>query len=259
MERGIAINFGVAAEGQGVQSQNARQAQSPTKQNIPQPTPVNQSSAQPSTDQVEEVLTQAESEVVMKEAAKNPAPAGEEKARQETPVQEEEAKPEPPKPDAQTTSVLSKFIKGSKKQGEKPSGEGVSRGNEDQGSPDGNPYASTYYGTPTSGSGTSGYGLSGRSLRSRGTGGTRMQSGRSGGGQNYRRPKRKSDRCRSRGKRNNQFSLLPVGTRQSYRLSCTNGIRIQGPCPAGWIRGGEFQVGAVIRIFTYTPKIDLSS
>ena len=168
LEKGIAINFGVAAEGQGVQSQNARQAQSPTKQDIPEPTPVEQSSAQPSTDQVEEVLTQTESEVVIKEAAKTPAPAGEEKAVEETPVQVEETKPEPPKPNAQTSSVLSQFIKGSKKQGEKPSGEGVSQGNEDQGSPDGNPYASTYYGTPTSGSGTSGYGLSGRSLRNRG-------------------------------------------------------------------------------------------
>ena len=168
LERGIAINFGVAAEGQGIQNQSARKAQSPSVQDIPQPTPVKQSSAQPSTDQVEEVVTQTESEVVIQEAAKNPVLAGEEKASQETPVQEEEVKPEPPKPDAQTTSVLSKFIKGSKNQGEKPSGEGVSRGNEDQGSPDGNPYASTYYGTPTAGSGTSGYGLSGRSLRSRG-------------------------------------------------------------------------------------------
>lgn len=168
LERGIAINFGVAAEGQGAQSQSDRQAQSPAVQDLPEPAPIKQSSAQPTPDETEEVLTQTESEVVIKEAAKNPNPAGEEKARQETPVQEEEVTPEPPKPNAQTKSVLSQFIKGSKNQGEKPSGEGVSRGNEDQGSSDGNPYASTYYGTPTAGSGTSGYGLSGRSLRNRG-------------------------------------------------------------------------------------------
>lgn len=165
LERGIAINFGVASEGQGLQAQSPRRAQSPQVQDIAAPAPQQQESSQPTAEEVEEVLTQADSELVIKEAEEKPTPAGEENKADES-IQEE-AVPEPPKPSEQTQSVLSKFIKGSKTPGKEASGEGVSQGAEDQGSPDGNPYASTYYGPSTTGSGTSGYGLSGRSLRSR--------------------------------------------------------------------------------------------
>jgi outer membrane biosynthesis protein TonB len=167
LERGIAINFGTAPTGQGQQAQSPRRAQSPQVEDQPAPTPVKQESAQPTAQEVEEVLTETESKVVIKEAAEKPSPAGEQNKAEET-AEPEESIPEPPKPNAQTKNVLSQFIKGSKTTGDTPSGEGITQGNEDQGSPDGNPYASTYYGDPTTGSGTSGYGLSGRSLRNSG-------------------------------------------------------------------------------------------
>jgi len=178
-ENGILISFGNSNAAAPITTSTTEQQPEPTpspkqpeQEVTPPPIPVEETSK----DEVEEVLTEDRSEVVIpkeepkveevaptpKETIKEP-PKEEvkEPVKERTPKEEVqvEATPEPPKPDQKTTDVLSSILGAP----EAESSQGDQIGNTQQGDPSGDPYAARFYGSPDA-SGTEGYGLSGRNL-----------------------------------------------------------------------------------------------
>jgi outer membrane biosynthesis protein TonB len=174
-ENGILISFGNSNAAAPISTSNTQQQPEPTpspkqpeQEVTPPPTPVEETSK----EEVEEVLTEDSSEVVIpkeepkvEEVAQTPKETPKEEVKE--PVKEltpkEEVKveptPEPPKPDQKTTDALSSILGAA----EAESSQGDQIGNTQQGDPSGDPYAASFYGSPDA-SGTEGYGLSGRNL-----------------------------------------------------------------------------------------------
>jgi outer membrane biosynthesis protein TonB len=178
-ENGILISFGNSNAGAPITTSNTQQQPEPTpspkqpeQQLTPPPTPVEETA----TEEVEEVLTEDSSEVVIpkeepkvEEVKQTPKETPKETSIEE--VQEEvkettpkeevkvEPTPEPPKPDQKTTDALSSILGAT----EAESSQGDQIGNAQQGDPNGDPYAASFYGSPNA-TGTEGYGLSGRNL-----------------------------------------------------------------------------------------------
>lgn len=177
-ENGILISFGTTTSGAATTSTNAVQEPS-----IPEPTPVAPEEVPESTpvveqqskEEVEELLTEETSEVVIpkeelkvKEAPEPKEVLQEAQPTPKEPTPKEETQPEavkeapvpaPPKPDQKTTDALANIL--GAQEATPSQGDGLS--NAQQGDPKGDPYAASFYGT-TDANGTEGYGLSGRSL-----------------------------------------------------------------------------------------------
>jgi protein TonB len=145
-DSGIAINFGNTAVGSGP-AEPAKTTKVAPQSN---PEQVNQ----PETSQVENVVTQENTEapsVVSDPTVKPTKPAAK-------PV-----KPKPdPKPDSSVLDALNSVTGSESVDGQVNTGEGPGDGPGNKGDINGDPYANTYYGAPGSGQGGKGYGLKGR-------------------------------------------------------------------------------------------------
>lgn len=178
-ENGILISFGNSNAAAPITTSTTEQQPEPTpspkqpeQEVTPPPIPVEETSKQ----EIEEVLTEESSEVVIpkeepkveevaptpKETIKEP-PKEEvkEPVKERTPKEEVkvEATPEPPKLDQKTTDVLSSIFGAP----EAESSQGDQTGISQQGNSQGDPYAARFYGSADA-TGTEGYGLSGRNL-----------------------------------------------------------------------------------------------
>jgi protein TonB len=149
-DSGIAINFGNTAVGSGPVEP------AKTTKVAPQSNP--EQVTQPETPQVENIVTQENTEApsvvsdpTVKPTAKPTKPAAK-------PV-----KPKPdPKPDSSVLDALNSVTGAETADGETNTGEGPGDGPGNKGDINGDPYANTYYGAPGSGQGGKGYGLKGR-------------------------------------------------------------------------------------------------
>jgi len=170
-ENGILISFGNSNAATPISTSTTQQQPEPTpspkqpeQEVTPPPTPVEETSK----EEVEELLTEDASEVVIpkeeskvEEVAQTPKEEVKEPVKDLTPKEEVKVKPtpEPPKPDQKTTDALSSILGAA----EAESSQGDQIGNTQQGDPSGDPYAASFYGSPDA-TGTEGYGLSGRNL-----------------------------------------------------------------------------------------------
>lgn len=168
-EKGIAVNFGTTDFGSGDVQPKEPVKTSPQK-NVPEPTPVEESS---SVAEEEDVINQVTEDAPVIKEDKKEKPKKEQKEKTEDqPVEkqpeekpEEEKKPEPkpePKPDKSVTDAMESLMNGPENDGEEAEGEGDDQKAGDKGDPDGDPNAKNYYGTGKGLDGDGKYRLGGR-------------------------------------------------------------------------------------------------
>ncbi|MGO2294917.1 MAG: energy transducer TonB [Psychroflexus halocasei] len=167
-EKGIAVNFGTTDFGSGDVQPKEPVKTSPQK-NVPEPTPVEESS---SVAEEEDVINQeTEDAPVIKEDKKEKPKKEQKEKTEDQPVEKqpekepekEEKKPEPkpePKPDKSVTDAMESLMNGPENDGEEAEGDDQKAG--DKGDPDGDPNAKNYYGTGKGLDGDGKYRLGGR-------------------------------------------------------------------------------------------------
>lgn len=149
-DSGIAINFGNTAVGSGPVE--------PAKTTKVSPLSNPEQVTQPETPQVEDIVTQDNTEAPSVVSDPEVKPTTKPTKPATKPVE-----PQPdPKPDSSVLDALNSVTGAETVEGQSNTGEGPGDGPGNKGDINGDPYANTYYGAPGSGQGGKGYGLKGR-------------------------------------------------------------------------------------------------